>query len=191
MKNEIGAVGSDSDRVATPMTSSSSHPIEILPCPFCGGAAMFGEVEDESSPDFGGHFIHCTELRCSASTNLRFASGDDPRPLLAEQWNRRALLFSPALSPAIEAARRKDAEWFLDDLTHYRSRGWQNDRPSCFDRDVEKVMALLSRSTAREEALEDIIRRLLVEMTVPSGDTIHAAMGAARAALKGKKESQE
>ena len=27
---------------------------------------------------------------CQASTNLRFAYGDDPKPLLTEQWNRRS-----------------------------------------------------------------------------------------------------
>src|SRR3546814_14808495 len=40
-------------------------------------------------PDQGGHFIQCANEACGASTNLRFACGDDPKPLLAEQWNRR------------------------------------------------------------------------------------------------------
>lgn len=64
----------------------------LLPCPFCGGEAAYGNVPDDCMPphpDQGGHFICCTNAACGASTNLRFAYGDDPKPLLAEQWNRR------------------------------------------------------------------------------------------------------
>jgi len=62
----------------------------LKPCPFCGNDdPQFGYIEDEGSPDNGGHFIQCTKIECGASIGLRFACGDDPRPLLAEQWNRR------------------------------------------------------------------------------------------------------
>lgn len=64
---------------------------DLRPCPFCGGEATFGVIEEDTHPDFGGHFIQCTEARCEASSALRFAHGDDPKPLLAEQWNRRAV----------------------------------------------------------------------------------------------------
>lgn len=37
--------------------------------------------------DAGGRYIACDA--CDASTGLRFACGDDPTPLLMEQWNRR------------------------------------------------------------------------------------------------------
>lgn len=60
---------------------------ELLPCPFCGcskNIAMANEKHDHS----GGYFIACP--RCHGSTGLRYAMGDDPRPLLIEQWNRRA-----------------------------------------------------------------------------------------------------
>lgn len=59
----------------------------MLPCPFCGNSkniAMVNEKHDHS----GGYFIACPE--CMASTGLRYAMGEDPRPLLVEQWNRRA-----------------------------------------------------------------------------------------------------
>jgi Restriction alleviation protein Lar len=59
----------------------------LLPCPFCGYEAVEGEIED--GDDAGGHFIQCSNGMCGASTNLRFACGDDPKPLLREQWNRR------------------------------------------------------------------------------------------------------
>ena len=60
---------------------------ELKPCPCCGGKAIFQEIEDSESDNFGGHFIECRS--CRLTTNLRFACGDDPRPLLAETWNRR------------------------------------------------------------------------------------------------------
>lgn len=61
----------------------------LKPCPFCGSAAEmdFVRSETEDPPDEGGYFISCGE--CGASTNLRFPCGEDPRPLLIEQWNRR------------------------------------------------------------------------------------------------------
>src|SRR3546814_6423566 len=64
----------------------------LLTCPFCGGDAVHGHIDDDympPHPDQGGHFIQCANEACGASTNLRFACGDDPKPLLAEQWNRR------------------------------------------------------------------------------------------------------
>lgn len=66
---------------------------ELKPCPFCGGQPYHDETDE------GGHFIACS--KCGGGTNLRFAHGDDPYPLLAEQWNRRALL-----SDDLEALRR-------------------------------------------------------------------------------------
>lgn len=66
--------------------------VELLPCPFCGGMAEHGNIADDCMPphpDQGGHFIQCANNACGASTNLRFSCGDDPKPLLAEQWNRR------------------------------------------------------------------------------------------------------
>lgn len=62
----------------------------LLPCPFCGSAAKFDEVSGRDHPDFGGHFINCENERCQACVGLRYAGKEDPKPLLAEQWNRRA-----------------------------------------------------------------------------------------------------
>lgn len=61
------------------------HPA-LLPCPFCGASAA---VQNESPADnSGGYFVECKS--CGASTNLRYACGDNPVPLLVEQWNARA-----------------------------------------------------------------------------------------------------
>ena len=69
------------------MTSNTDRELlELLPCPFCGNEkniAMANEKHDHS----GGYFIACPA--CDASTGLRYAMGDDPHPLLIEQWNRR------------------------------------------------------------------------------------------------------
>lgn len=62
----------------------------LKPCPFCGGAAEMDCVRSEAGddPNEGGYFIAC--LACDCSTGLRFACGEDPRPLLVEAWNRLA-----------------------------------------------------------------------------------------------------
>ena len=69
---------------------------ELLPCPFCGGAAEWqhndGAISMDS--DAGGHWVNCGT--CGASTNMRFNLIGDCRPLLAEQWNRRTPLASHA-----------------------------------------------------------------------------------------------
>lgn len=62
---------------------------ELLSCPFCGGEGEFGYVDDVESPDHGGHFLQCTEAGCGASIGLIYNNGEDPKPLLAERWNRR------------------------------------------------------------------------------------------------------
>lgn len=64
--------------------------IDLLPCPFCGADAEFGEVEGgKDDPNTGGRFVQCTNRLCAASSALIFACGDDPKPLLLERWNRR------------------------------------------------------------------------------------------------------
>lgn len=61
---------------------------QLLPCPFCGGDAEYGEVGGEGD-DAGGQFIQCANARCGASSALIFPCGDEPKPLLRERWNRR------------------------------------------------------------------------------------------------------
>jgi transcription elongation factor Elf1 len=79
----------------TPAADMAVEAVELLPCPFCGNAkniAMANENHDHS----GGYFIACPV--CDASTGLRYAMGDDPRPLLIGQWNRRTVVATPAPS---------------------------------------------------------------------------------------------
>lgn len=63
---------------------------KLKPCPFCGAEAELVEIDDMTDADCGGNFVACKA--CEASTNLRFSAGDDARPLVCEQWNRRAAL---------------------------------------------------------------------------------------------------
>lgn len=67
-------------------------PVELKPCPFCGGSAAFGEVTDEEMypSEFGGQFIYCTNKSCACTTALIFPLMDDAEDLLIERWNRRA-----------------------------------------------------------------------------------------------------
>lgn len=62
---------------------------ELKPCPLCGSAAHFFHIDDIDSKEFGGHGICCDTYSC-AQVGLMFACGDDPKPALAEIWNRRA-----------------------------------------------------------------------------------------------------
>ncbi len=64
-----------------------TNAINMLQCPMCGCSSI--NVKNEQPTDnSGGYFIECPD--CGISTSLRYACGDDPIPLLAEQWNRRA-----------------------------------------------------------------------------------------------------
>lgn len=58
---------------------------ELKPCPCCGGEAGFVELED------GGMVAVCASKGCVASGVARYACGDEPRPLIAETWNTRAI----------------------------------------------------------------------------------------------------
>lgn len=74
--------------------SESSQPAQVgsnaqlCPCPCCGSAAQFGAAIGN---DYGAYFVHCTNALCGLTTNLMFACMDDPKPILAERWNRRTV----------------------------------------------------------------------------------------------------
>lgn len=62
---------------------------ELKPCPFCGGKADFGQVENIDSADYSGCYIQCSNVTCEASSALIFPLKEPVRQLLAERWNRR------------------------------------------------------------------------------------------------------
>jgi hypothetical protein len=57
--------------------------------------ARFDRVpDDEDDQNSGDEYVECGS--CGLTTSLRFACGDEVRPLLAEAWNRRV---APAHPP--------------------------------------------------------------------------------------------
>lgn len=78
----------------------------VKPCPCCGGPAGIQQIDPrEESENAGGYFIACGNTLCGITTSLRFACGDDPKPLLAEAWNKRAL------DAGVEALIAADVEY--------------------------------------------------------------------------------
>ena len=64
---------------------------DLKPCPCCGSGAYFDMVENDGLIDgrAGGWFVECINPECRLTTQLMFATGDDPRPILREIWNKR------------------------------------------------------------------------------------------------------
>jgi len=56
-------------------------------CAHCGSGAEFRTITRECDDDFGAMFVEC--IVCGITTPLIFPCGDDPKPKLAEKWNRR------------------------------------------------------------------------------------------------------
>jgi hypothetical protein len=138
----------------------------LLPCPFCGAAGKHGEITDHHSDDFGGHFVQCTNGMCGASTNLRFACGDDPVPLLTEQWNRRIL--PPADPPGDVVERARAALGNLAAI--YAQFGPSHD--GAVERDIIGRAADFAQSysdgraaEARKAAVEDYMENLRCRVT--------------------------
>jgi len=95
----------------------------LKPCPFCGGNASADCVDTETQdhPDEGGYFIACDT--CGCSTNLRFACGEDPMPLLVEQWNKRTSAVSPPQAAAVEVQAGEPVDPTIPELPN---GAWQN-----------------------------------------------------------------
>ena len=94
--------------------------IDLLPCPFCGGAAervdngptkeqMQNTLSWGGDVDDGGSFIHCT--RCDASTALHF----DRRENLVSSWNERL-----GLVAIVEYAERIVSDWMCGEPINQR-----------------------------------------------------------------------
>ncbi|MFU3634904.1 Lar family restriction alleviation protein [Pseudomonas aeruginosa] len=88
---------------------------ELKPCPFCGEEAAFVELED------GGIVAVCASKGCVASGVARYACGDDPRPLIAETWNTRAVpaghvVVSEDLLRRIERECRRESDWNCENV---------------------------------------------------------------------------
>lgn len=114
--------------------------MKLLPCPFCGENAEHGNIAEDCTPphpDQGGYFIQCCNNACGASTNLRFAYGDDPKPLLAEQWNRR--------TENVQA---------LDELDRIAGALGMQDTDESMVEEIEKLLSNRRRPVLTERAIE-------------------------------------
>lgn len=78
---------------------------ELKPCPFCGAAP------DLVQPCPSGWAVQCNG--CGVATGLRYSLMEDARPLIVEEWNRRA-----GLAPGIPGFTREEvrtvAEYLAD-----------------------------------------------------------------------------
>ncbi|HFD3796893.1 TPA: Lar family restriction alleviation protein [Pseudomonas aeruginosa] len=93
---------------------------ELKPCPCCGGEAVFVELDD------GGMVAVCASRGCVASGVARYACGDEPRPLIAETWNARAVpaghvvvsegLLRRIVTPALTSSDAQDRIGALEEL---------------------------------------------------------------------------
>lgn len=103
--------------------------LSLKPCPFCGTEAVFGEIGDEDSPDFGAHFIQCTNGACGSSSNLQWGDKTDPRPLLAERWNQRAALDLMPSRKGMERRERRMGKRLSERQIEYLQLAAQPKRP--------------------------------------------------------------
>lgn len=91
------------------MTDTRQALAALLPCPFCGNSKGLAVANENPQDLSGGYFIACPS--CDASTGLRFACGEDPIPLLIEQWNRRAAL---SAQPVAGAGATDETGWLIE-----------------------------------------------------------------------------
>ena len=91
------------------MTDTRHALAALLPCPFCGNSKGLAVANENPQDLSGGYFIACPS--CDASTGLRFACGEDPIPLLIEQWNRRAAL---SAQPVAGAVATDETGWLIE-----------------------------------------------------------------------------
>jgi hypothetical protein len=104
-------------------------------CPCCGSEAKFTKVVDEEAEDAGGWFVICLNEDCAMTTGTRL--GDDPRPLLAQIWNRRVV---DVVWQPIETAPTTESESFLIlrrgivvQVSWFEGRLYPDAREACVD----------------------------------------------------------
>lgn len=133
----------------TPTPNRPEARDELKTCPFCGSSAKRFEVR--RGEYIGGHGIKCTN--CGCSTDLTFACGDEPWPLVIEKWNRR-----PGHPPSAHAGLIAEArEW-------HPSIGEGN----TFDLILRLVNALEAAPAAQGQTIGGI--RLVADPTIPEGE---------------------
>lgn len=121
--------------------------VELKPCPFCGAKPTFSKVADFESADYGGNFISCPT--CGACSIMRFSTGEDCRPLLAEAWNRRAKQ-EPVVDYRALSVKVSEAVGLLDRIVRNAPVGYADSHPNYF-----KVGAQAYRKRTLKDAKQD------------------------------------
>lgn len=123
----------------------------LEPCPFCGSQA---EMQTDGD---SGYWIECTNAACGSSTNIRIALMDDVKPLVAEQWNRRAT----AQAPEPEQARQTDEQVSYLTEALENNRAYVDDLSSIVMRLVHDLRKVAPDNKFAGKALEYLQRNKL------------------------------
>ena len=91
--NGLGVMGRECDCTAGAAQSADSETPALLPCPFCGSNPSLVQALPS------GWAVSCAG--CGVGSGIRYSLMEDARPLVAEQWNRRADLARPSQAGAI------------------------------------------------------------------------------------------
>jgi len=91
----------------------------LLPCPCCGGKALFGSVIEPDDKDFGARFVYCSA--CHLTSALVWPLKDDVTRELVERWNRRSVQSSARQTDEADYLRwwheqeKQGVEWAVSD----------------------------------------------------------------------------
>ena len=96
--NGLGVMGRECDCTAGAAQSADSETPALLPCPFCGSNPSLVQALPS------GWAVSCAG--CGVGSGIRYSLMEDARPLVAEQWNRRADLARPSQAGDERVAER-------------------------------------------------------------------------------------
>ena len=130
----------------------------LLPCPFCGGDALFGRTRAmwDDHPGFPKFGVKCTTPCCPASQAQCESLTENEA---FHTWNTRAAL--QPTSPMGDAEILKEARYLAADLIGYEKgrnlghEAWfiENASDDCWEiqRAAKSLRAILSRATPAEQ----------------------------------------
>lgn len=100
----------------------------IAPCPCCGTEATFQQVPYNGTPQAGGTYIECGNIRCGLSSILiRLGSVEETRLKLLERWNRRVPIDGePAMPPPmpLQFPRVLRKMWSGEEVQRWIDANW-------------------------------------------------------------------
>ena len=122
--NGLGVMGRECDCTAGAAQSADSETPALLPCPFCRSNPSLVQALPS------GWAVSCAG--CGVGSGIRYSLMEDARPLVAEQWNRRADLARPSQAGDKRVARLVEARRDISRLdVNQRHNGNRNDLLAC------------------------------------------------------------